>query len=301
MDSHEGSVASSDAVEGILLKYRKDFSLPFRLAVIITNVVTFIAVCVINGLSNGVIGNKTVGEVSDDIPVLLTPAGLAFSVWGVIYFFCAVFCIYQCLPFQKRNALIFERVGFWFALSNLFNIIWICVWVYEYIHAATVFLPLILISLLVAYVRLGVGRRFTTVADFWCVDMPFSLYCAWTTVATILNVSISLEYAGWDGAPSPEMWAVIMLVIATIIGILVLIFHRDAAFLGVLSWAICNIAGKQSDNGVVFPAALTLGIFLGVLSLGTALVRIAIFLRQYQRYNSVYLYNKDEAIQLQKA
>ena len=52
----------------------------------VLNLVIALAVIAWNGLSNtGVIGDKTVGDVSDDLNNLFTPAGYAFSIWGIIF------------------------------------------------------------------------------------------------------------------------------------------------------------------------------------------------------------------------
>ena len=45
-------------------------------------------------------------------PVLLTPAGYAFSIWGLIYLLLAGFVIYQFVPASwKRDSI--TRLGYW--------------------------------------------------------------------------------------------------------------------------------------------------------------------------------------------
>jgi len=48
--------------------------------------------------------------------------------------------------------------------------------------------------------RLAVGRRPTSGLDRWAVNLPWTIYLGWITVATITNVAVVLAAAGFDGA-----------------------------------------------------------------------------------------------------
>jgi hypothetical protein len=62
----------------------------------ILNLIVVIAVIGWNFLSNtGEINGKSVGEVSDDLLNLFTPAGYAFAIWGIIFLGLLVNGIYQ--------------------------------------------------------------------------------------------------------------------------------------------------------------------------------------------------------------
>ena len=62
----------------------------------ILNLIVVLAVIAWNGLSNtGVIGGKSVGDVSDKLYNLFTPAGYAFSIWGIIFLGMIANAIYQ--------------------------------------------------------------------------------------------------------------------------------------------------------------------------------------------------------------
>jgi len=52
----------------------------------ILNCIAFISTVFINYLSNtGVLNNTTIGKISRGLNSLFTPAGYAFSIWGLIY------------------------------------------------------------------------------------------------------------------------------------------------------------------------------------------------------------------------
>jgi hypothetical protein len=97
------------------------------------------------------------------------------------------------------------------------------------------------------------------------VRLPFSIYLGWVSVATIANVSQVLFFFDWGGwGIPPAIWAVVMISIAVLLGLLMLARERDFAYSVVLVWALVGISVSQSDTPVVASAAL---IGAGVLSL----------------------------------
>ncbi len=54
---------------------------------------------------------------------------------------------------------------------------------------------------------------------------------------------------------SPEMWAVIMLAIATVVGGAMMLTRGDIAYTAVLVWAFIGIALKHQETAVVSNAA----------------------------------------------
>ena len=61
----------------------------------VLNFVALVVTIFFNYLSNtGAIGGKTIGNVSDELNTLFTPAGYAFAIWGLIYLLLLGFAIY---------------------------------------------------------------------------------------------------------------------------------------------------------------------------------------------------------------
>ena len=60
------------------------------------NVLFFAGMIVMNYLANALpLNNKTTGELSDSFPNLFVPAGITFSIWGIIYILLLVYTIVQ--------------------------------------------------------------------------------------------------------------------------------------------------------------------------------------------------------------
>ena len=216
------------------------------------------------------LNGQTTGEISDRFEVLFVPAGYVFSIWGLIYIGWIAFIIFQFQPSQKENPRL-QRLGYLFALSNLANAAWLFAWHYNQ-FGLSVLIMLALLGLLIAsYLRLNVNRSSAPSFEYWSVDVMFSIYLGWITVATVANITSWLYFIGWDGfGISAQAWAVIMLAVASLLGLAMAITRRDAGYLSVLVWAFIGIAVKQASVPVVAVsawAAAALMLALAIFSL----------------------------------
>jgi len=88
--------------------------------------------------------------------------------------------------------------------------------------------------------------------ETWLVRVPFSIYLGWITVATVANVTNTLDFLKWNGLGiSPEIWMVIVLAAVLLIAVLMNFSRRDIAYAGVLLWALAGIGIKFPDAGIV--------------------------------------------------
>ena len=231
----------------------------------IVNLLAVLATLIVNGLANTLpLNGLTTGEISDRFQVYFVPAGYVFSIWGLIYLGLIAFAIYQALPAQKDNPRL-NRIGYLFALSSLANIAWLFLWHYEQ-FPLTLIAMLSLLGLLIAiYLRLEIGRTAVSTVGKWTVNIPFSLYLGWVTVATIANITQVLDFINWDRfGISPEVWALIMLAAGTVITLALFLTRRDVTFVLVIIWAYTGIAIKQAATPVV---SLPAWVISGLLAL----------------------------------
>ena len=216
------------------------------------NLLTVLFALTVNILASTLpLNGQNTGEISDRFEVLFVPAGYVFSIWGLIYLGWIAFIIFQFQPSQKENPRL-RRLGYLFALSNLANAAWLFCWHYN-LFGLSVLVMLALLGLLIAsYLRLNVNRTDVTLAEYWSVDVLFSVYLGWITVATVANITDWLYFIGWDGfGISAPLWAVIMLIVASLLGLVMAWSRRDAGYLSVLVWAFIGIAVKQAAVPVV--------------------------------------------------
>ncbi|WP_127588714.1 tryptophan-rich sensory protein [Paenibacillus koleovorans] len=230
------------------------------------NVAAFAVVLALNGLAYVLpLGGRTTGEISAMFPVLIAPAPYAFSIWGVIYLLLAGFILYQLLPGAKKEREL-ESVGPWFAISCMFNVAWLLLWHALKIESSVFIMSALLITLCVLYLRTRSNTRSSKVQ--WLVQLPFSLYLGWITVATIVNVAIVLysnDVKLWG--LSDELWTIILLVLAAGLAVLVGGRYYDPAFIAVFVWAFIAIGASMRASGSMKAAAWLLAAALFVYAL----------------------------------
>lgn len=222
----------------------------------VVNLLTVLLALTVNILASTLpLNGQNTGEISDRFRVYFVPAGYVFSIWGLIYLGWIAFTIFQLLPSQKHNPRL-RRLGYLFALSNLANAAWLFCWHYNQFGLSVIVMLALLGLLLASYLRLDVNRSRVAPVEYWSVDVLFSVYLGWITVATVANVSDWLYFIGWDGfGIAAQTWAVIMLAIASLLGLAMALARRDVGYLAVLVWAFVGIAVKQTGVPAVATSA----------------------------------------------
>lgn len=232
----------------------------------LVNIFATIIALTVNVLASALpLNGKNTGAISDQFKVLFVPAGYVFAIWGVIYIGWIAFAIYQALPSQRDNARL-QRIGWLYALSGVLNAGWLFTWHYELFPLSVVVMLALLVTLIAIYLRLDNGRVQVSTAEKWCVNIPFSVYLGWISVATIANITDLLYYWHWDGfGIAPELWAVIMLVVATALAMAMTLMRGDVAYLFVLVWSFIGIAVKQAATPLVANAAWVMVVLVALM------------------------------------
>jgi hypothetical protein len=225
--------------------------------------ITYIVMVTVNYLANALpLNGRQTGEVSDNYENLFAPAGLTFSIWGLIYLLLALHLLHQWGLFHRagaNNGPLLRKVAVLFAASSLANTAWVFAWHYDFILVSTVLIATILVLLAVIAVTL---RDYPlTGPEYWLIRLPFSIYFGWITVATVANITVWLVSIGWDGfGIEAQYWAVAIIAIAALIGTLIAVRNRDVAYVAVLLWAFTGILIKHnSPDGFAgqYPAVIT--------------------------------------------
>jgi hypothetical protein len=241
----------------------------------ISVIISVFATIIVNGLANALpINGLNTGQVSDRFNVYFVPAGYVFSIWGLIYLGLVAYTIYQALPAQQTNSHL-RATGWWVVLGGLANIAWIFLWHYEIFPLTILAMLVLLASLIVVYLRLGIGRAAVSKAETWLVRVPFSIYLGWITVATVANATSLLDYLKWDAFGfAPETWMVIMLAAVLVISVMMIFSRRDIAYTLVILWALAGIALKFAIvPAVATPTWITFGLVALALVMAHVLKR----------------------------
>ncbi|MAN59347.1 MAG: hypothetical protein CMC08_05875 [Flavobacteriaceae bacterium] len=238
----------------------------------IANILVFIATLLVNyGSNTGAINNITIGEVSENLDNLLTPAGYAFSIWGLIYLLLLGFVVYQArsLFTTVRDDAFILKTGWWFVLSCTANMLWVIFWLYGYFSFSVLAIFVLLYSLLKIVMNNRMELWDAPISVIVFLWWPFVFYSGWITVASIVNVAAYLTSINWSGwGISPSIWAVALIVIAGLINLAVTWRRnmREFAFVG--AWGLFAISINQwgGSNALVSYVALVVAAILFISS-----------------------------------
>lgn len=214
-------------------------------------------------------GGKNVGEIANTIlgGVLITPANYAFAIWGLIYTGLIAYGIYQLGAAQRREPII-QRVNKLLIVACIAQMIWIFLFTLQSFSLSIVAMLGILLPLIGAYLALRSSRSAVTKSRRWYALYPFSIYLAWISVATVVNVASALYAAGWSGwGVTGVAWTVIMIAVSAVIAARVIFKRGDLPFALVFVWAYGAIAARHTDALAIWAsaaiAALVLLLLLG--------------------------------------
>jgi len=198
-----------------------------NLGLILSCVGTFILTAAFNGLAGSGAGvpdvfYSTVGDISDKYQLFITPAGVTFAIWSIIYLWLAVSLLVLVITlFIKTHdgrlylnpVIASPAVTATLSVNFILNLAWIFIWDRSYVNAKltilasiTLFLIAITNILVMAFMAKNIGDN---VEDFkrgaplfwWGIAYRvilngLGIYTTWTVIASLINLTTALVYAG---------------------------------------------------------------------------------------------------------
>ena len=223
------------------------------------NLVLFAGMIVMNYLANALpLNNKTTGELSDSFPNLFVPAGITFSIWGIIYILLIAYCVVQ---FIGNNQMVISEIGWLFSITCVLNALWIVFWHYGKLPLSLLTMAGMLIALI--YINILIKDLPTGI-----IKASFGIYLGWICIATIANVTALLVYYNWGGfGISEEIWTIVMISAGALIATLTL-YNLNNPFIGLsVAWAFIGIIIKRSTD--YRSIAITAAVAIIIVATGT--------------------------------
>ena len=199
------------------------------------------------------LNNKTTGELSDSFPNLFVPAGITFSIWGIIYL---LLLIYSIVQFTGSNQIAISKISLAFGISCIMNALWIITWHYGKLPLSL----LVMVSLLVSLIYINMAIEHLPLG---IIKAAFGVYLGWISIATIANVTALLVNYKWNGfGVSHETWTIIMIAIGALI-VALTIYRISNPFIGLsVIWAFTGIIIKRQEDfrSIVIASAAAIAI-----------------------------------------
>ncbi len=228
-----------------------------RQVITLLSILGMIAMTIIAQVSD--LGGKPIDESSDESFTLITPAGYAFSIWGLIYLGLLGYGIYQALPSQRENPRFRDASG-WVIINAIANIMWYpaAYWQSWNNIVANLLILLMLFTLIKINEALDMKRTAVSAGESWLARMPFALYFGWITVATAVSIASLLVYNDWNGGGlAPDIWAVIILAVSLAVASIAYFQITNFSYLLVIAWGFVAIAiAQQSVSTIVYWSSL---------------------------------------------
>jgi hypothetical protein len=209
-----------------------------------------VAICLVvmlwTNLSGG--GRSDGGrDMYTSFPTAFSPAPYTFAVWAPIFIGCIALTVYQALPSMRHDPLL-HLLGWLAAAAFLLT----ALTAYTPIGVSNVVITGLLVALVLTY-REAVRTEPQTAAFVWCVRKPIAIFTAWGVVATILNTCQWVVSLGWSVGPTSSA---VLILVATLVGIAVVIQCREVAFAAVLVWAFWGIVAARPEASAVVGATV---------------------------------------------
>jgi hypothetical protein len=222
--------------------------------------------------SAGVFNDTTQSVMSAKYQTLFTPAGYAFSIWGIIYLLLLGFIIYQSrsLFVKVRDDAFVLNTGWWFILSCIANSVWCYLFVCDLILLSTVVIFFMLFCLVQIVLRNSMELKDEPISVIVFLWWPFVIYSGWLTVACIANVTVYLTKIGWDGwGITSQLWTLLMIGVATLVNLIITWKRNMREFALVGAWALIAIGVANTGS---YEAIKNLAyVCAGVLIISTSL------------------------------
>ncbi|TVP94125.1 MAG: tryptophan-rich sensory protein [Acholeplasmatales bacterium] len=234
-----------------------------------TVLLAYILVIIMNVVANTLpLFGRTTGAISNQFDALFTPAGITFSIWGLIYLLLGFFVVRFMTYDGSIDRVLFRKTAIWFCVSCVFNIAWLFAW-----HA--VFIVWAMAALF--FLTHAIGRLVVLIHESYAngsgfEKTTFTLYLGWVSVATIANVTIwlvSLDLTDPFGRASVIGTAAILLV-GAVMAILVNHYLGSLVYGLVFIWAYAGILLKQFERAIPVPwllvasAVISMALIIGV-------------------------------------
>ena len=211
----------------------------------------------------------SIEELSDRqnavLNILIQSADYAFSIWSAIYLGLLGLAVAQAFPPGSRNPR-YARARLPLVLNMVVNFCWFVATQREWGGVSAGLLWAQFGTAVWLLYALELPKTKVYGLERW-LRVSVSLYVGWLTVANVVTTAYVLERLNWSGWGLGDVtWTVIILGVASAVGLFARFAWRDPMYGGVFLWALVGVAVKEGQPLVVVGTAWLLAL-LFVLSL----------------------------------
>ncbi|XP_008295694.1 uncharacterized protein LOC103368925 [Stegastes partitus] len=214
---------------------------------------------------------RSTGNVSDEFLTEITPSGWTFIIWSIIYTFLALLLVYILSGLFRKNMYGYVYCspavlphGFFvlWCLNLILNIGWLFLWDRKFVSASLIFLILVALTnygviFFSCYGLYNYGAWLNKYhkVDLWLhrvlIQNGVAIYATWTTIATLINLAVTVSYDGNMSPPDAATLSLSVLTVLLIVWFVVENFLIDKYVRFILSiypvviWALTGVYTKN--------------------------------------------------------
>ncbi|GAA3632335.1 hypothetical protein GCM10022236_38590 [Microlunatus ginsengisoli] len=211
------------------------------------------------------------GAISDANHTAATPAGYAFSIWGLIYLASLAVGIAQLLgsaPATEAN----RRTGWWLVAAFGCSTVWVPIFGSGLIWLSQLVIFALVGCLAVALARLTALGPARSRGERWLLRVPVGLYLGWAICASAAGLGLTLRSFGLGEVGAVPIGVSLLLVALAVVCCLLVVLRLDAlaGFAFTAGWALVAIAIGTSAPAVRITAIVGVVAVAAVLVVRTA-------------------------------
>lgn len=226
-------------------------------ALVVTLVVNYLANALpINGIDTAMISNKYYNEFA--------PAGLTFSIWGIIYSLILGLIVWQFIKQSELKNKAIQQFSPYFIANCLLNAAWLFSWHYEMFLLSVVLMGGILYTL-VQLNRIESKEIASNLPQKWLLQSAFGIYLGWICIATIANITTFLVSVDFNKLGLTDtFWTGTVIGVGSITAAMLVVRYKNIYIGLAVIWALIGIVIRQNQLHQHFTAiswaALTYGL-----------------------------------------
>ncbi len=209
----------------------------------IVNLIAFAVTVLINYLSaGGFINNMSQGAVSKAYPTMITPAGYAFIIWGVIYLFIFLALLLPLVKKDEKKLNNVASISSLYVISCVINVAWTLVFSFEIIWLSAI----LIIALLINIIMIIVKMKSEMDGKMNAFSVGFGLYAGWLTIASVVNFLAFLRSVNFKFFENEPYVVAGILVLFIFVAFLLGMMLENPFYLLAIIWAFVAILVKKN-------------------------------------------------------
>merc|ERR1711865_1081519 len=242
------------------------------------------------------------GDISDKYQTLVTPFGLSFTIWGLIFIWQLVWVVWQLLPSQRNSEGVI-KAWYYYPIMTVLQAGWTFSFAHEIMWLALIFMYGILFTLVRASMSLQTYQK--TWKGYLLWQGPFSIQTGWIMAASaVMTNTLPVAYDATTTAKI-VVGALSLVVLLVTAFTWLSSYPVDFAIPCVIVWALYGVYAELGTPMTSITEEFTMkqingvrnGVLAGMILIGVGILVKIVYVFAKQRPAAIATAQEEEAQQ----